>query len=787
MRIYNPSIDAYLDDFNNLTIFLNDFNKEFKINLNDLLPFNPISLGKIEIDDSLLIQVDKNNERYVVYVLNEIGYICYENNLTECVNSDIGFNFNIENFTEMLTVKKIGVSSLGLFKNNNLIHVIDGVLKENNFEEVFDLRNDFTIEEFYELSELNNIAKVEYGNSYLFVYFDKGALGIKFKRVNIDIVYLHPKFSIEMSIINHLEVNYDSNIEEAKLSSITLKSPKKLFDFDDVSKIKNENILGLILINKTKFFIFQKSNGIYLGKNNGYRATGYKPFLKLVRFKDNLYFIGRHTHYAYNAFDKYNKLYLHTVEHEVSTFKRFFPKLPLLKRYGYFKVKLDDLRINDRIHNNFFIGNDQFIVHNFKMRYQDKLVKTRVLKAKKYLDLVQVIRTNLHGNLTSTMIPYSDEYSLLNRFKIRIAEWLGKFSKKDVNLYFEKKSMKADESSYRVFSEVMKRDSKKKNYFVISKESDHYLKLKETYGDNIVEKYSFKHFLSIFKANYFISSELPNHLVNDRLYIDNLRNKLMEVPAIFLQHGIMFAKPVDNPMALGFHKSNNAYNIKKNVISSELEATQFYKMGYDEDDLLLTGLATFDFAYLDEGADKIAYMPTYRYWEEGLIYKNEIENTSYYKSIMKVIRAFEKEGLLDRLLIVPHNKFSQFIYDNMPEYKHIISDNPSEALKISRIFITDYSSAIYDATFRGAYPIFYWEEKDYLIENYKAIPPVNEENAPGVIAYSIEELVKYVKNAIENNYVISDEIKEKYLAINSFTDRKNTIRIVDYLEDSDII
>lgn len=210
-------------------------------------------------------------------------------------------------------------------------------------------------------------------------------------------------------------------------------------------------------------------------------------------------------------------------------------------------------------------------------------------------------------------------------------------------------------------------------------------------------------------------------------------------------------------------------------------------MGYDSDDLLLTGLATFDFAYLNEGADKIAYMPTYRYWEEGLIYKNMIEETSYYKSIMKVIKAFEKVGLLDRLLIVPHNKFSQFIYDNMPEYKHIISDNPSEALKISKIFITDYSSAIYDAIFRGAYPIFYWEEKDYLIENYKAIPPVNEENAPGDIAYSIDELIKYVVNAIKNNYEITNEIKEKYLAINSFEDRKNTIRIVDYLEEHNII
>lgn len=174
----------------------------------------------------------------------------------------------------------------------------------------------------------------------------------------------------------------------------------------------------------------------------------------------------------------------------------------------------------------------------------------------------------------------------------------------------------------------------------------------------------------------------------------------MSVPFIFLQHGIMFAKPVDNPMAYGFHKDKNPYNIYKSVISSPLEAGEFYKMNYEEKDLILTGLATLDYAKLEQGADKIAFMPTYRFWEESLIYNNNIEDTSYYKTIMKVIKAFKSAGLLERLLIVPHNKFSQHIYDNMPEYKENISDNPSEALKKSIVFITDYSSAIYDAIYR---------------------------------------------------------------------------------------
>ncbi|MCY8265435.1 CDP-glycerol glycerophosphotransferase family protein, partial [Bacillus haynesii] len=112
---------------------------------------------------------------------------------------------------------------------------------------------------------------------------------------------------------------------------------------------------------------------------------------------------------------------------------------------------------------------------------------------------------------------------------------------------------------------------------------------------------------------------------------------------------------------------------------------------------------------------------------------------------------------------------------------------PSEALRISKIFITDYSSAIYDAQYRGAYPIFYWEEKDYLIRQYKAIPPVNDENAPGPIAYSLDELIKEVKTAIDQKYQLKDEFKKKYLKINSFNDNRNTQRVIKFLQGEQII
>ncbi|MEB6300883.1 hypothetical protein MXM75_05655 [Mammaliicoccus sciuri] len=83
--------------------------------------------------------------------------------------------------------------------------------------------------------------------------------------------------------------------------------------------------------------------------------------------------------------------------------------------------------------------------------------------------------------------------------------------------------------------------------------------------------------------------------------------------------------------------------------------------------------------------------------------------------------------------------------------------------------------------------MFYWEEKDYLIENYKAIPPVNEYNAPGEIAYSATSLVDLVKEAIDRNYEIPQNIIDKYRKINEFNDNKNTDRIIEELRTLEIL
>lgn len=786
MSIYNKNFEYVIENGKYKIFYTYNYKTVSADLVEDEVRNKPLNIdlpGNIE-PNQILAHIPLSDKSYLaVYIYQQTLRVQKETLKAEYQSSL--FPKNIENLEEEISVIELSDSILGIKDiNGRVINVFLDFLNTHRIEEVIPFETSLENKEIIYMP----ISYINCDRYNLVVYYDLYRRELKFKKVIIDIEHDLIDLKFKFSGINNIELYHGEDYSSFNYTKKKRGKVGRIFENTDLTKLPKETILTLFKVNGQKYFIHRKSDYLLLTRNRPFYVLGHGVRMQSFNTKNNIVLLGRFTHYARFANDKFNRIYLNNINHPIAEIKRIFPRIPLLRRIVIINIPKVRLKINDQIHNSLYVGNEEFIVHNLKRKYNDKKVKTLSMSVEG--EEVVILRTTLGGNLAVTRIPYTPEYSKLNRLKITVAKFASKLlsSDKKVNLYFEKKSNKADESGYRIFERVMKEPQiNSYNYFILDPNHPDYLKLKEKYGKNIIAKYSFKHFLEIFRADFLISSELANHLLNDRLYIDSLRKRIMNIPLIFLQHGIMFAKPVDNPMAYGFHKNKNPYNIYKSVISSDLEAEQFYKMGYSQKDLLKTGLATFDYATLQQNADKIAYMPTYRYWEEGLIYKGQIHNTSYYQSIIDVIKAFEEANLLDRLLIVPHNKFSEFIYENMPEYSSIISTNPSQALKESVIFITDYSSAIYDAIMRGAYPIFHWQEKDYLIENYKAIPPVNEENAPGPISNNTQELMSLVMHAIKSNYRLEPEYVEKYMRINEFNDRKNSDRIIEFLKADNII
>ena len=750
---------------------------------------NSLKLSDIENEEICDLKVSNR----LLSVIDDYLLVFVKHNKVKIANKykiDYIFPVEIHNFNK--SEVKINFTNKYIAQieiDNVLLFEVDDFFAHNSYQKIVVQKlSDNTSINYSNRQRYVKICTIEYNNITIFISYDRFLNEIKLVKLLFDVSYINENIYIELLspqklLVKNLQ-NADSqtiNLNNIKLSQTLLK---KLRPSDG---IRNNHILAVFTLKKKRYFIFNQSNGIHILRSNPKLMSQHRSILKVFATSKSFHIFGLFKHNGYKAKHKFDNLYLQNNKNSIGKFSRPFKNWKLLNQLVYGKVNYQDIKNMNRIHNNLLCGDENMTLHNIKLTPFSKPVKT--YKIRRYKDNAMVLRNNLKSNVTLTSIPFSPEYTLSSKFKIFLAKVLSKKKKrKNINLFFEKKSERAEESAIKVFDKAYNmKNTNSEDYFILDKNAPYFNELKEKYGKNLIKKYSLKHFTNIYNSDYFVSSELPNHLINDRLYIDSLRDKIMQTPSVFLQHGIMFAKPVDNPMAYGFHKYYNKYNNIKNVISSDLEAEQFYKMGYDTEELIKTGLATFDNAKLNDDADKIAYMPTYRYWEERLIYSGDITKTSYFQSILKVIKAFEKNNMLERLLIVPHNKFSEFIYDNMPKYKHIIEPNPSTALKLSNIFITDYSSAIYDAIYRGSYPIFYWEEKNYLIENYKAIPPINEMNAPGPVAKDVDTLMNYVQKAIRNNYTLEKEYKIKYSKINEFNDNKNTERIINELKRSNIL
>ncbi|MEB6215814.1 CDP-glycerol glycerophosphotransferase [Mammaliicoccus sciuri] len=720
-----------------------------------------IGKSKESFRNGILAIIEHEGTFYYIHIKDSNIYVTpYINGKT-----DKSINVNYENMSNIFEIKKTKFSYKVIDQFSNEYIVGHEIFLMGN-DEVDSLKKPEIAKEYIYL-------KFTYENIVSFLEYTLATTKISFKTSYIELIDPTEQFKILTKSNNTFKLNDESNqiikinnLLKNKSKEITLKTNIKNFK-PIIIKINNRVFLLTHIKNQlVKIKYDTRANLLF---NSTFISS--KVTRKGIEYTGTIY-------YKYLSDVK--------IDNVLTNDGLLMAKIEWLSRNDFkFTITNDNLSKLKELHNNLYFAHGNIIIHSLNIFNHLEIIN-KVEGIKVYKKIAYVSRISLVNNLVITATPKLPIYNNYNKLKIKIANQMANvinlFKNVNVNLYFEKNASSASESGFAVFESVKKdKEIKSVNKFIVDSNFEGFNRLKDKYKNDLVRRYSFKHYFYLFIADNFISSELSNHVLAIRVYDNLLANKITKTPLYFLQHGIMFAKPVDNPMALGFHKENQTNNLKKNVISSDLEAQEFYKMGYNNNDLMKTGLPKLDQANLNEGASKIAFMPTWRYWEEAYVINNEIEKTSYYKSLIEVIETFEKAGLLDKLLIVPHNKFADYIKQNLKKYKHIINTNPSEALKESKIFITDYSSIIYDAIYRGGYPIFYWKEKDYLIENYKAIPPVNDVNAPGDIAYSEKELIEYVTKAINNNYIVSSDIKEKYLKINEFADNKNTERVINEL------
>jgi CDP-glycerol glycerophosphotransferase (TagB/SpsB family) len=449
-------------------------------------------------------------------------------------------------------------------------------------------------------------------------------------------------------------------------------------------------------------------------------------------------------------------------------------------------IPLEDL-ITTGVHNTLFLTGSNTQGEGFKRKLSflpflrnSFLLHSPIIKFKRR-DIAVVIRQGSSNETLITTRGINKTDSILERFKILLAFIISRilFFQKSL-LLFEKECEKYEESASVLYEELL--DQGYKNaYFVLGGKGKKKYSVPSGYKKNILNRFSFRHYLKFFQAKTFLATESPYHAVELRTLSRLVHFKIghMQYKYVFLQHGVMYMVSLDAPNRYLFRYGRVFKDNARIVVSSEKEAEHFKELGgFPSENLIVSGLPKFDRNIQHKEADKIAIMATWRPWEFADL-RVRAEDTKYFKMLNEMLEAIPTD-LKDKTVIIPH----PLVQDNFKDtsLSRYFAENQSidEILRDVSLLITDYSSIAYDAFSRGSNVIFWWKEKDYCMDKYKAHLMLNKENIFGDIVYNEEEL----KKAIKENYnkKQKETYKKRYKSIVQFDDNQNTQRLIKALK-----
>ena len=199
--------------------------------------------------------------------------------------------------------------------------------------------------------------------------------------------------------------------------------------------------------------------------------------------------------------------------------------------------------------------------------------------------------------------------------------------------------------------------------------------------------------------------------------------------------------------------------------------------------------STLEYNHINEDSDDIVtIMLTWKPSEEHMM--DDFEKTSYYKNVCRIYEIMKERVPKEKIQIVLHPK----IAENMGEcdlLKAVWKGTIAEALRRTKLLITDYSSVCYNSFYQGAGVIFYQPDcKKYEKEVGTLIPKENE--YIGYRTKKEEELIAYLDEGIEDSKILlkvfrNEEYVARYKTINEFTDGNNIERLVTFLHMKELV
>lgn len=347
----------------------------------------------------------------------------------------------------------------------------------------------------------------------------------------------------------------------------------------------------------------------------------------------------------------------------------------------------------------------------------------------------------------------------------------------------EKFSNRAQDNGFFFFKYCYNNQKRQKTYFVIKENSPDFYHL-QGFEDRVLHFMSIKHNFYLLVSSAIISSESKGHGYIWRASRGNIRRNLNLKPFVFLQHGVLGLKKIDDI----FHVKNVNNRASLFITSTYQEADlvhDYFKYQYKN--IAVTGLARWDEFRNDETVKgQILYTPTWRTWLEDKSDKCFIES-NYYHSINNLIR----DKTLQKSLKDKGYKMKVYLHPKLAHgenFQHFESDvieiiNPETIdlnvlIRTSEIFITDYSSVAWEFVYQKKPVLFYqFDQEEY--EKHQGSYINIEETFPNCISTTVAEVTDKINDISESDSFVIDSVFP-------FHDQNNAKRTFEAIESGDI-
>ncbi|WP_434109470.1 CDP-glycerol glycerophosphotransferase family protein [Enterococcus faecalis] len=362
--------------------------------------------------------------------------------------------------------------------------------------------------------------------------------------------------------------------------------------------------------------------------------------------------------------------------------------------------------------------------------------------------------------------------------------WVFKYKK--IWLIHEKFSQSAQDNSYYFFNYCYEMHHDKLVYYVIAKDSPDIQKLNGK-SDRTILFMSIKHQFYLMISNLIISSESKGHGYAWRANQGLPKIKLNQKKYVFLQHGVIGFKRLDNTFKAGGVNHANLF-----ISSSDMEKDIIVKeLNYSTKEVVVTGLARWDSVRKDKPEKIILYMPTWRTWLDEVSDK-EFTESMYYQDIQGLLQDMAWDKLLTtsgtKLIFYVHpkffDKFDLFDVDRKTiEFVKFGEQSLKDIISKASMLITDYSSVAWDFLYQKK-PVIFYQFDRALYDEFQGSYIDFEKYAFGPIVSYRSELFSEVEKKINSNYE-DFEIEKYQKEYFKFIDINNRQRIyceiVNYL------